>query len=226
MRAKLPTTYGRTEGVMTQDRRQFMIRMGLGASALAAAGTLLAHRAHGAAAMLDDLVLGPADAPVTVIEYASLTCSHCANFHNTTYAELKSRYVETGKVRFIYRDFPFDAGGLRAAMLSRCGGAAKRESFLKVLFAQQGVWTQASTIAELDANLLKIARLGGIGEAEFKACMADTALEEAVLKNRLGGEEEFGVSSTPTFIINGTKHAGDRSIEEMAKLIDPLLPDS
>lgn len=176
--------------------------------------------------VLEETVLGAADAPVTIIEYASMTCPHCARFHINTYPELKRKYIDTGKVRFIYRDFPLDGLALRGAMLARCGGENRREGFLTVLFQQQRQWTSdISSLEDLNKKLGRIAKLGGIGEDEFMACMTNPQLEDAVLKDRISGEKEFKVNSTPTFIINGEKHDGALTIEMFDDALKPLLPE-
>lgn len=172
---------------------------------------------------LADMVLGKADAPVTIIEYASMTCPHCANFHATTLPQLKSEYIDTGKVRLVFRDFPFDELALRAAMLARCGGPDRFFGFVDMLFRQQQQW--AVNQQPLQA-LGQIARLGGIGDEQFRACLADRAVEEYVLRGRLQGQNEFGVNSTPSFVIAGTKYAGYRSFDEMKAILDPLLAGS
>lgn len=167
-----------------------------------------------------DLVYGSADAPVTIVEYAALTCPHCAQFYTETLPELKARYIDKGSVRLVFRDFPFEAVGLRAHMLARCAGPERRSGFMDVLFRQQKAWTQAPDPVRA---LGQIARLGGMPEADFNACMTNKAAEEAVLKNRLEGEQKDKVSSTPTFIIGGETFTGARTIEDFAKVIDAAL---
>lgn len=164
-----------------------------------------------------DLVYGSADAPVTIIEYAALTCPHCAHFYTDTLPELKARYIDKGTARLVFRDFPFEGVGLRAHMLARCAGTDRRAGFMDVLFRQQKVWTSAPDPVKA---LGQIAKLGGMSDADFNACMANKPAEEAVLKNRLEGEQKDKVTSTPTFIVGGETFTGARTIDEFAKVIE------
>lgn len=172
------------------------------------------------AEMLAAGTLGSDKAPVTIVEYASLTCPHCAKFANSTFEALKTKYIDTGKVHFIYRDFPFDQVGLRAAMMARCAGPDQFFGFLAVLFKSQESWAGAKD--PLD-ELAKIGRLGGMSKEQFDACMNDKALMDGILNGRLEAEQKLEVKATPTFIINGVKHEGDMPIEEFDKILEPLL---
>ncbi|HET6518369.1 MAG TPA: DsbA family protein, partial [Geminicoccaceae bacterium] len=167
------------------------------------------------------------DAPVTVIEYASLTCSHCAAFHNETLPALKERYIDTGKVRLVYRDFPLDQRALDAAAVAHCADPADYFTFLGVLFKNQASWANAQ---DHIPALVMLAKLGGLPEERVRACLADQALLDGILRERLTGQDEHDVRSTPSFVIGGETHAGNRPIEDQgdvegfASLIDPLLP--
>lgn len=169
---------------------------------------------------LGDVALGPEDAKVTIIEYASLTCSHCASFHKNTYPELKKRYVDTGKVRFVLREFPLDPLATAGFMLARCDGNDKYYPITDLLFEQQRNW--AFVEKPLD-SLRQIMRQAGFSQEKFDACLRDQKLYDAVnaVKNR--GIEQFGVNSTPTFFINGQRYAGSMSIDELEKIIKPML---
>ncbi|MGO4704704.1 DsbA family protein [Microvirga sp. 2MCAF38] len=169
---------------------------------------------------LGDVALGPADAKVTIIEYASLTCSHCAAFHANTYPELKKRYIDTGKVRFILREFPLDPLATAGFMLARCDGEGKYYPVTDMLFDQQKNW--AFTDKPLDA-LRQLLRQAGFSQEKFDSCLRDQKLYDAVnaVKNR--GIETFKVDSTPTFFINGQRYPGSMSIDELEKIIKPLL---
>jgi protein-disulfide isomerase len=169
-----------------------------------------------------DLVFGSADAPVTIVEYAALTCPHCAQFHTEVLPELKKRYIDTGAVKLVFRDFPFEGLGLRAHMLARCAGPERRVGFMDVLFKQQRTWAGASDPVKA---LQQVAKIGGIGEADFQACMTSKPVEEAVLKNRMEGEQKDKVTSTPTLFINGQRFTGNRTVEGLGEVLDPLLKD-
>ena len=172
---------------------------------------------------LGDMSLGDENAPVTIIEYASMTCSHCADFAINTYPELKKRYVDTGKAKLIFRDFPLDQWALRAAMLARCAPADRYFSFLDVLFQNQVTW---ATAKDQMAALERIAKLGGLSHDQFAACMANKSLEDAILAESLRGQNEFAVNSTPTIIVNGKKIDNPQSFAEFDKILKPLAPQS
>ncbi len=208
-------------------RREFVA----GTSALAIVAALGAALAPGAMAQafstadllepgpLEEMSVGKADAPVTVIEYASMTCGHCATFHNTTYPEFKKRYVDTGKARYILREFPLDPLAAGAFMLARCAGKDKYFPLVETLFQQQRIWAVQKPLEPLFA----IARQVGFTQQTFDACLRDQAMLEGIEKVRSRGTERFKVESTPTFFINGTAYRGAMTIEDMAKAIDPLI---
>lgn len=168
---------------------------------------------------LQDMVLGKADAPITIIEYASLTCPHCAHFHETVLPTLKTEYIDTGKAKLIFRDFPLDQMAFAGAVLARCGGPEKYYTFLSVLFAQQRQWAGAS---DPKAALVQIGRLGGISSDQFEKCLQDKPLGDYILNSRLEGNQKLGVNSTPTLIINGKAEAGVPSIDDLRKKLDAL----
>lgn len=168
----------------------------------------------------NDMVIGRAEAPVTVVEYASLTCPHCADFHAKTLPGLKQKYIDAGQVRLVYRDFPLDGIALRAAMLAHCAGPERYFPLLETLFALQQQWgvNQASDLPQL----AQVARQAGIGDQAFKACIANKEIEAQVLKERQEGEI-LGVNATPTLFINGVKHTGELTLDQIGAVIDPLL---
>lgn len=168
---------------------------------------------------LPDIVLGKADAPVTIVEYASMTCPHCAHFHETTLPELKTKYIDTGKARLILREFPFDPRAEAGFMLARCS-KDNYYAMVDVLFKQQRNW--ASVQNAKDA-LLQISRLAGFSQESFEACLTDQKLLEDVRAVQKRGAEEFKVDSTPTFFINGNTYKGALTIEEMSAIIDGML---
>ena len=169
---------------------------------------------------LGDVWLGPADAKVTIIEYASLTCSHCATFHKDTYPKLKERYIDTGKVRFTLREFPLDPLATAGFMLARCEGESKYYPITDLLFDTQRTW--AFVDKPLDA-LQQMLKQAGFSQEKFESCLRDQKLYEAVNAVRKRGEEKFKVNSTPTFFINGQRHGGSLSIDELEKIIKPML---
>ena len=169
---------------------------------------------------LGDVVQGAPDAKVTIIEYASLTCSHCGAFHRDTYPELKKRYIDTGKVRFILREFPLDPLATAGFMLARCDGEQKYYPVADMLLQQQRAWAYVDK--PLDA-LRQIMRQAGFSQEKFDSCLRDQKLYDAVnaVKNR--GAETLKVESTPTFFINGQRYPGNMSIDEFEKILKPLL---
>ena len=175
------------------------------------------------AAELQEEAIGDPNAPVTIIEYASLTCPHCAHFQKDVLPQLKERYIATGKVRLIYRDFPLDQRALAASILAHCAGPERYFGFLDVLFKTQEGWARADDYL---AALKQIGKLGGLTDAQMAACFADQDLTNRILQSRLDAQSQHDVNSTPTFIIGGKAYAGARDIEEFASLIDPLLPKS
>lgn len=168
---------------------------------------------------LPDKQLGKDDAKVTIVEYASMTCPHCAHFAATTFPDLKKKYIDTGKARYILREFPFDPSAEAGFMLARC---AKDNYFpmVDVLFAQQANWVGVSNTKDA---LLQISKLAGFTQESFEACLTDQKLLDDVRSVQKRGASEFKVDSTPTFFINGKTYKGAMSIEEMSAIIDPLL---
>jgi protein-disulfide isomerase len=168
---------------------------------------------------LPEMSLGKADAKVTIVEYASMTCPHCAHFHSTTLPDLKTKYIDTGKVRLVFREFPFDPRAEAGFMLARCSG----DNFfpmVDVLFKQQMQW--AGVENSKDA-LLQISKLAGFTQEKFEACLTDQKLLDDVRAVRERGSNDFGVNSTPTFFINGGRYPGAMSIEEFSAILDPLV---
>jgi protein-disulfide isomerase len=169
---------------------------------------------------LPDIVQGKADAPVTVVEYASMTCTHCAAFHTETYPTLLKKYVETGKVKFILREFPLDPLATAGFMLARCEGPEKRSAVVDLLFTQQKNWAFVDKPLEALAGILKQT---GMSKDAFETCLKDQKLYDQVNEVRDGGSQKFGVTATPTFYFNGTKVSGEITPDTLAKILDPLL---
>ncbi len=168
----------------------------------------------------NDFAIGKADAPVSIIEYASLTCPHCANFHVNVLPKLKAEYIDTGKVRMAFRDFPLDQAALAAAMVARCAGRERHYAITSLFFARQPQWSGA---AEPIGAMARLAGLAGMTADEVQACLKKEDVEKAVLDQRLLSEKVFAINATPSFIINGTLHSGGMSFEEFKAIIDPLV---
>ena len=168
-----------------------------------------------------DVVLGSEKAPVTIIEYASMTCPHCAHFSETTFPELQKRYIDTGKVRFIFREFPLDALAAAGFMLARCAGNDKFLPVIETLFAKQRDWMVEKPIEPLRT----IAKQFGFTQETFDACLANQKVLDGIQEVRDRAAEKLGVNSTPTFFINGKRFTGDQSIDALTKAIEPYLKD-
>lgn len=169
---------------------------------------------------LPDIPLGESGAPVTIVEYASMTCAHCAAFHAATLPELKRKYIDTGKVRFMLREFPLDPLAAAGFMLARCAGDDKRNAIVDLLFAQQKNWVVADKPVEALAGLLKQT---GMSQNSFDACLKNQDLYDKVAKMHDRATKEFGVTATPTFFINGKKEKGEITPDALDKLLDPFL---
>ena len=169
-----------------------------------------------------DIMIGSDKAPVTIIEYASMTCPHCAHFEETTLPELKKRYIDTGKVRYVMREFPLDALAAAGFMLARCAGPDKYESVVETLFAKQADWAM---VQKPIPPLMAIAKQFGFTEESFNACLANQKVLDDIQAVRDHAVNKLGVNSTPTFFINGKRFVGDLSIDVMAKEIDPYLKE-
>ena len=173
-----------------------------------------------AANALPDIVVGKADAPITVVEYASMTCTHCAAFYTGTYPTLVSKYIDSGKVKFILREFPLDPLATAGFMLARCEGADKRAAVVDLLFDKQQSWAFVDKPLEALSDILKQT---GMSKDKFEACLKDQKLYDQVNEVRDRGAQKFGVSATPTFYFTGTKVSGELTPDGLAKIVDPLL---
>ena len=224
--------------VLPLSRRAMMIAATTVASGLALTGSrAFAQRKVGAdadvaelmkAGDLPDLAIGAADAKITVVEYASMTCGHCATFHKKVFPGLKAKYVDNGKVRFILREFPLDDLAAAASMLSRCAGGtgnvAKSYDLTGILFEKQEDWAFAK--GNPVPRLFEIAKQAGFTQESFDKCLTDQKLLEQITANRERGSKTFGVNSTPTFFINGKRLADGPSTEAFEKAFDAILKAS
>jgi protein-disulfide isomerase len=168
---------------------------------------------------LDDIPLGSANAPVTIIEYASMTCPHCAAFEVQVFPKLKEKYIDTGKVRYIMREYPLDRLAAAAFMLARCAGPEKYNALVETLFQQQQKWV----VREPIPPLMAIAKQAGFTQQSFESCINDAALLKKIQDVRDRASSKFKVDATPTFFINGQRYSGEMSIEMVDKIIQPLL---
>lgn len=169
---------------------------------------------------LEENVMGAADAPVTIIEYSSMTCPHCAAFHKNTLPALKEKYIDTGKVRYVLREFPLDNLAAAAFMLARCVESDKYFAFVDMLYEKQEQWTRTKDPL---AELKKLTKLAGFTEERFDKCIKDQEVLDHITKVRAEGHQQYGVNSTPTFIINGKKLEGARDIKAFDEVLAPLL---
>jgi protein-disulfide isomerase len=174
------------------------------------------------AALVPDMVLGLANAPIEVIEYASFTCPHCAHFHDTVFGQLKTNFIDTGKVRFVYREVYFDKYGLWAGMVARCGGAEKYFGISDMIYDGQRDWLAPGEDAGISANLRKIGLKAGLEGEALDACMKDSDMAKAMVATFQINAKNDDISGTPSFIINGQKYS-NMSYEEFAKTLDEKL---
>ncbi|MFC3132220.1 DsbA family protein [Microbaculum marinum] len=170
---------------------------------------------------LGEQTLGDPNAPVTIVEYASMTCSHCAHFHKETYPQLKEKYIDTGKVYFVFREFPLDPVATAAFMLARCVPEDQYFPFVSALFENQDVWAFTN---DRIGGLTKMGKQAGLTEEKFKECLTNQELLDGVNWVKDRGAKEFDVTSTPTFFINGEIVRGALPFEEFEEKITPLLP--
>jgi protein-disulfide isomerase len=171
---------------------------------------------------LPDMALGPADAKVTITEFASMTCPHCAAFNAETFPKIKAAYVDTGKVRYIFREFPLDIKAAAGSMLARCianGDAPKYFAVTDMLFRQQNDWVVKNTTE----TLTRIGKQAGMSQQQVETCLKDQALLDKIAADQKYASDVLKVDSTPTFFINGDRIKGETSFEEFQKKIDPLL---
>jgi len=174
--------------------------------------------------IIPDMIMGSEDAPVTVIEYASFTCPHCATFHKNVFPSLRKDYIDTGKVRFIYREVYFDGPGLWAALLARCpGGEKKYFAISNLLYSKQREWTMGDGGVAIAQNLYKIGRIAGLEETEMEACLQNKEVATAMVARFQETSKTDNVSSTPSLIVNG-KNVGNKSFTELAALIEEAIP--
>ena len=173
--------------------------------------------------MIAERVLGNKNAPVEVIEYASLTCPHCASFHNGPWPTLKKEYLDTGKIKLIYRDFPTDQLAVAASMIAKCAPKNRYFGIIELMFRTQDTWRRSSNPREALSN---IGRLAGMSQATVEAYMSNQSIFDGVMKQRDEGQKLFNINSTPTLVVNGKKIEGGLSLKEIRQVFDQALSDS
>lgn len=170
----------------------------------------------------NDFVIGDPEAPITIIEYASMSCSHCANFHNNTLEDLKLEFIDTGKVKFVFRDFPFNYPALAGSMMMRCVSNDVRYDYMNALYKLQNSWVIRDP-SKTRSELYKIMQSGGMTQEEFDVCLSDVDLENDLLEGVMRAQKEFNIRSTPSFIVNGTLYSGNKNIKEFRQIIEKIL---
>ncbi len=165
----------------------------------------------------DEKVLGDPGASVTIIEFASLSCPHCAEFHKTRFDWLKENYIDTGKVRFIFRDFPLNRPALLGSMVAHCADPSKYFAYLSLLFKNQEKWAFSQPVEE---QLVKLARVSGMGQEKLLNCLQDEALAEKIIQSRLESQNTYNIESTPSFLVGDQLIVGVPSEERLRELIE------
>jgi len=213
--------------------RRRILGTGVSVAALAAcgagSGSVFAQRAAAPAQVpvdelmkvdLPEISMGKVDAPVTIVEYASMTCGHCAVFHNTVLPKLKEKYIDTGKARLVFREFPLDNIAAAVSMLARCVSGDGTSAFISEMFKRQQEW--AFQPGNPVPRLFEMSRQAGFTQASFDKCLTDDKLLQQIEAGRKRATEKFGVNATPTFFVNGKRLPGV-TIADFEKAIDPLL---
>ena len=170
----------------------------------------------------NDFYIGEENAPITIIAYESMSCSHCADFHNNTLEYLKKEFIDTGTVKFVFRDFPFNYPALAGSMMLQCVSSEVRYEYMNALYKLQKNWVfrdQSKTRSEL----YKIMQSGGMQQNEFDMCLSDVKIENDILEGVMNAQREFNIRSTPAFIINGILYSGNKNIKEFRQIIDKIL---
>lgn len=213
------------------NRRQSILALVFGTSLLASPSVLWAQAQDAtdaaskmlrAASPLGDRSLGRADAPVVMVEYASATCPHCAEFHEKVLPLIKAEYIDTGRVRFIFREFPLDQVALAAFMLARCVPEDKYFATIDLMFRRQGIWTKGDKPAEL----LKVTQMAGMDKAGFDACLKRDDLAKAIVETSKNAAKDFGIKGTPAIFVNGQMIDGHKEMTEVKAAIDAAIKNS
>lgn len=202
-------------------KRRDLLKTGGAAVALSGGfGTLV--QAQETTTEIPDMVLGDENAPIEMIEYASFTCPHCASFHANVYPQLKADYIDTGKVKFIYREVYFDRFGLWASMIARCAGEDRFFAVSNLVYEKQREWTASGDPAIVIEELRKLAKTAGLNDETLDACMSDADQAQALVGWYQANAERDGINSTPSFLINGESH-GNMTYENFKTILDEKL---
>ncbi|GAB4263333.1 MAG: DsbA family protein [Pararhodobacter sp.] len=169
-----------------------------------------------------EMELGNPDAAVTIIEFSSFTCPHCAAYNATVYHQIKEAYIDTGLVRYIKREVYFDAYGLWAGLVARCGGPMRYFGIVEMLYAEQREWSRSDDANEVAGNLRRIGRRAGMSDEELNACLSDRDMALAMMEVYRTGQQEYDIRGTPSFVINGQTYS-NMGFDEFRRIIDPLL---
>ena len=207
------------------NRRTFLIRTASLTTLLAATPIISSLSKKAVAGEWEkdsDFAIGSPNAPVSLIEYFSLSCPHCRDFHIKTFPELKMNYIDNGKVRFISRDFPLNRPALDAAILAQCSGPERYFAFIETLFHTFDKWTRSADYLQ---SLKQLGELGGISNEAFQTCLDSGSIETNIFNIMLEGQKKYAVESTPTFIINGKKYKGSTRFDKLSKALDQYLVD-
>ena len=184
--------------------------------------TLLANEKSALEISEDEFVIGNKDAPITIIEYASMSCSHCASFHNNTLPDIKKEYIDTGKVRMVFRDYPFNYPALLGSMMMRCIESDVRYDYMNALYQLQNTWVNKDPKIS-KKELYKIMQSGGMTKDEFNECYSNLDNENLILEGVMAAQKDFNIKSTPSFIVNGNLIEGNKNIKEFRQIIDKIL---
>jgi len=172
----------------------------------------------------NEFVIGDKDAPITIIEYASMSCSHCASFHKNTLPDIKKEYIDTGKVRMVFRDYPFNYPALLGSMMMRCIASDVRYDYMNALYQLQNTWVNKDPKIS-KKELYKIMQSGGMTKDEFNVCYSNLDNENLILEGVMAAQKDFNIKSTPSFIVNGNLIEGNKNIKEFRQIIDKILSE-
>ena len=186
--------------------------------------SLLANKKSALEIGEEELVIGDKDAPITIIEYASMSCSHCASFHNNTLPDIKKEYIDTGKVRMVFRDYPFNYPALLGSMMMRCIASEVRYDYMNALYQLQNTWVNKDPKIS-KKELYKIMQSGGMTKDEFNECYSNLDNENLILEGVMAAQKDLNIKSTPSFIVNGNLIEGNKNIKEFRQIIDKILSE-